>query len=883
MIDYSNFDIYIDNENRTRDIKSIIDDNGFFKISFFNMDKEYSFKKDRVVFFDKKEEINNNVFDYYKEIAQTIGLKLDYDNTYNDSTNSNHSQNSVETSIILSNMEDDIEKAPTTTILGKQYDNINKINVLSVLYHYINGTFSRKKAPETIIYPFGMNQSQKIAVENALSNQVSTIEGPPGTGKTQTILNIIANIIYNDQNVAVVSNNNSAVKNVLDKLKDNNVDFICAFLGSQTNKINFIDKQTGEYPKELKSWKIDNKQKETIISKIKFLTKELNEKLNIKMQISKIDKQIIDYEPELYYYKEHIIGNEIEDIVLGEVQSGKLMKFIIDYEYNYDKNTIFNKIRTLFIYGRLYFRLYRLSKTEVINTLQKIYYETKISELTKEKQKLNILLDSYNFDEIMKELSNLSLILFKDKLSLMQKKNTNDRRKYSLEDLWKDTKSFIKEYPVILSTTYSIRKTLSYKIMFDNLIIDEASQGDLVTGALAFSCSKNAVIVGDLKQLPNVIDSKDIKEIKRIAKKYHIDEKYELIVNNEPNSLLKSSLQVWKNIPHVLLHEHYRCEPKIINFCNEMFYNNELIIMTKKTERRSLLLEITDVDHSVNKHCNNKQIDTIQQVILPELKRQGYRNEDIGIIAPYRDQVAALKSALKTNIEIDTVHKFQGREKDVIIISSVDNEISEFVDNPNLLNVAVSRAKKYLIVLITDNKKNWSTNYGALKRYIEYNNQIIRYSHVSSVFDLLYKDKETEKKEYIKKKRIKDTQIAERLLQDVIDEVLLDDKFIKVKCYNYYALSDLVNDYSCLSIMEKEFISKDSHLDYLFFNSVDKKPICAIELNGVTYHKKGSRQERNDSIKKSIMNKIGIPLLTIWTSQTNCKQIIFDFLFECDI
>ena len=121
------------------------------------------------------------------------------------------------------------------------------------------------------------------------------------------------------------------------------------------------------------------------------------------------------------------------------------------------------------------------------------------------------------------------------------------------------------------------------------------------------------------------------------------------------------------------------------------------------------------------------------------------------------------------------------------------------------------------------------------------------------------------------------------MLQDVIDEVLLDDKFIKVKCYNYYALSDLVNDYSCLSIMEKEFISKDSHLDYLFFNSVDKKPICAIELNGVTYHKKGSRQERNDSIKKSIMNKIGIPLLTIWTSQTNCKQIIFDFLFECDI
>ena len=46
------------------------------------------------------------------------------------------------------------------------------------------------------VFPFGCNESQYQAVVNALSNRISIIEGPPGTGKTQTILNIIANLCF---------------------------------------------------------------------------------------------------------------------------------------------------------------------------------------------------------------------------------------------------------------------------------------------------------------------------------------------------------------------------------------------------------------------------------------------------------------------------------------------------------------------------------------------------------------------------------------------------------------------------------------------------------------------------------------------------------------
>ena len=70
-----------------------------------------------------------------------------------------------------------------------------------------------------MIYPFGLNQSQKLAVERALSSKISIIQGPPGTGKTQTILNMIANVVKKRKTVAVVSNNNSATHNVAENWK----------------------------------------------------------------------------------------------------------------------------------------------------------------------------------------------------------------------------------------------------------------------------------------------------------------------------------------------------------------------------------------------------------------------------------------------------------------------------------------------------------------------------------------------------------------------------------------------------------------------------------------------------------------------------------------
>lgn len=123
-----------------------------------------------------------------------------------------------------------------------QFDNISYVNEESVLALYLKGAL--EKSSETfdipVACPFGLNLSQAKALKMAFENRISIIEGPPGTGKTQTILNIISNAIIKGKTVAIVSNNNSATDNVYEKLEKYGFSFICAPLGNAENVESFF-------------------------------------------------------------------------------------------------------------------------------------------------------------------------------------------------------------------------------------------------------------------------------------------------------------------------------------------------------------------------------------------------------------------------------------------------------------------------------------------------------------------------------------------------------------------------------------------------------------------------------------------------------------------
>lgn len=91
---------------------------------------------------------------------------------------------------------------------------------------------------------------------------------------------------------------------------------------------------------------------------------------------------------------------------------------------------------------------------------------------------------------------------------------------------------FRQQYPVVLSTTFSARSCLFSDKQYDYVIMDEASQVSIDTGVLALTCAKNAVIVGDTLQLPNVVTAEDQAKLDAIMTQYNISSGYDCAKNS---------------------------------------------------------------------------------------------------------------------------------------------------------------------------------------------------------------------------------------------------------------------------------------------------------------------------------------------------------------
>ena len=532
-------------------------------------------------------------------------------------------------------------------------------------------------------------------------------------------------------------------------------------------------------------------------------------------------------------------------------------KLVFRFKYGINNKTFFN-----------------LSAERMIALCQSKYYPVKIAELTDEEKTLESSLKKFSFDNKMKEYSKLSMQLFK--AELLKKYNRNKRKQYTITELRSKSEEFIKDYPVIMSTTYSLRRSLAENVTYDFVIIDESSQVDLATGALALSCAKRAVIVGDLKQLPNVVDETTKEKTDLIFTSFNLPEPYRY----SNHSLLSSITGIFPNVPKTLLREHYRCHPKIIEFCNKNFYDNQLIILTEaKSEREPLIVYKTPKGNHARQKMNQRQIDVIINEIIPKEKLE---NVDLGIVTPYRNQTNALQQAFSgTQIKADTVDKFQGSENDVIILSTVDNEISEFTDNPNRLNVAISRAIKQLILVVNGNDSDKDSNIADLIRYIDYNNFSIKQSELCSIFDYLYKGYEQKRAEIISKSGNKSYFDSENLMYALISNTLKQDKFSKYDVVLHFPLRNIIRDFSKLDEQEQKYARhRSAHLDFLIYNKLGKEPVLAIEVDGFEYHKSGTEQAERDKKKDTILAKYGLPLLRFSTTGSGEKQKLIDKLNE---
>lgn len=761
-------------------------------------------------------------------------------------------------------------------LLAKRYRQIDFVDEKSALARYLSGKNdeSVSEKPSFIIYPFGCNKSQKKAVENALSNKLSVVQGPPGTGKTQTILTIIANLLVQNKTAELVSNNNSAVDNVREKLEGYGLSFLVASLGSSDNKKLFLTSQTGTYP-DISDWKMSAEEMRNGISRIRKLSESLDKYYEIQesrqnkiAELSQIDTESSHFS--LFF---QVLDNSGRCTMPSQKLISLLQRYSI-YFQSHERLSIAKRIAAVFFRKVLTWKESFSSGQDILTGFQSEFYRIRRKELQDEIDSLDGMISGFDMGGKQKELSDMSLRILKAFLYNRFGEKTS-RQVFTEDDLWYSPDSVLAEYPIITSTSFSSSSSLRSR-MYDYVIIDEASQCDIATGALSLLSAKNAVIVGDIRQLQNVVTEADRKYAESVFMKYDLPEPYKY----SSESFLASVCALFPDIPSVMLREHYRCQPWIIGFCNEKFYGNELIIMTDDEKRKDEIeLFLTAPGHHSREHANLRQAEVIAKEVLPSLPED---TGSIGIITPYQNNVRLIRSVIgRDDIKVDTIHSFQGREMDTIIFSTSDDIITEFSDSPMLINVAVSRAKHRFILVASSDPQPSASNIHDLISYISYSSFKPIRSGIVSVFDLLYEQSTKARMEFLANHRRISSYDSENLMFSAIEDIIGSPVFsrysFKVVCH--YPVRYLFRDTSVLSEDERLYLSRTgTHVDFLIYRAIGKEPVVAIEVDGFQYHKEGSRQHERDLLKDSIFSKYGFPLLRFRTNGSGECGRIQEFL-----
>ncbi|WP_246240545.1 AAA domain-containing protein [Anaerocolumna sedimenticola] len=634
--------------------------------------------------------------------------------------------------------------------------------------------------------------------------------------------------------------------------------------------------------------------KEELIQVIEVLNLKLNQLLRIDRKRAQIWQNLRAWQLEQEHFEEYYARQEIEEIdrlPLFKATPDRIVSFLVETslaeERNKSKKFLF-KLRLLFKYGVLDYKKLKQQELSILLSLQKEFYKQQTRKLEIEIAALDNKLASESFDDLLEKHQKYSERLFRK--CLYQSHNRLSESDFNKKNFKVRFQEFIKRFPIILSTTHALRRSVPQNYLLDYVIIDEASQVDLITGSLAFSCCRNVIIVGDIKQLPQITDEK-IKPMLKTAPSQQI-------YNYFQYNILSSIIGLYGNrLPREILREHYRCHPQIIEFCNQKYYDGKLIPYTNsklsdcplvlyKTAEGNHMRRITRGEKKGN--YNQRELDvTVEEVLKEHIATENYKN--IGFVTPYRKQANRAEQLLPGSIESDTVHKYQGREKDVMIMSTVLDTTREgqkglsFVDDPHMVNVAVSRAIRQF-VLVTDHNLFFKKgkDIGDLIRYIQYStlDENIIESKVISVFDLLYRQYSSKLISLKAKMNYNARYQSEEALRVLLEDILSEPRYNRYSYVQGMLLRNLLNTVDLLSSEELLFVNNRASLDFVVFYKQDKVCALVIEVDGFAYHENNPGQLQRDALKDAILAKYEVPILRLATNGSRERERIQSFLYE---
>jgi superfamily I DNA and/or RNA helicase len=585
----------------------------------------------------------------------------------------------------------------------KKRNDLDK-TAISFLVNNSGNTGSKNKFIPVL--PFTSNEYQINAIKKAFENHLTVITGPPGTGKSQFISNLVINFYLEGKTVLFVSHTNEAVGIVNQKINEQFSNLIL---------------RTGrkEYRQELKANFSD-----LLIDSAKITTESISKEeiknlwdriLFNRDKILKINRLLKQYESNYAILSD--ISKELPSD-LGSLKLGYSSKFsefqviqglIRELERIEGENFRFFEKLWYFLLPFLKYKKIKEIKTDINSILvESVIYEyiTNIKDTQNIQPDIVKIRKKNNRDRLKECLK--GFVIYSKNIAIYEEfKNSNKRfeieknikelenkyyelsrkyiRNFYLKDIAnkqkhigavntflnkvsssrisEDIDSYFFENAIEMlkiwsSTLKSLRRSFPLKPgVFDYVIFDEASQVDLPSAIPALYRAKKAIVVGDPKQLTHIAGiTKNLdKEIAKSNKLLEEKEYYPSKIRYCDTSLYFSAENSSYSSP-IFLNNHYRSEDEIIGLCNKTFYEERLKIMSSLDFSRfpaSLPLGIEWVNcsgevykHPAGSRINRKEVEAVIELYRDILKKVTKTDLTLGIVTPYRKQADAISEAV---------------------------------------------------------------------------------------------------------------------------------------------------------------------------------------------------------------------------------------------
>lgn len=557
-------------------------------------------------------------------------------------------------------------------------------------------------APTLNVGPLNAEQLQACA--SAMRHALTVVTGPPGTGKTETIVSIVASALVKDQRVLVASKNHQALDAVESRLLAiaPEAAFMVRTLDPRTERDQSLNDVLAQLINQPAAAIVP--QDETMLAGLAQLTSQREQTLALQSERRRLHTRLAEHIERRNARQPPLPGNPTP--ASAKPVQGLLAKLL----------GWFRRSSTASVQDSEG----RLPDGVDLATLEQCIRRDrdKLAGLPEPTDPVALGEQIALIAKPMLEqhLRSLASITESDRLAL-----TNAYRDRQLDGMthpdYPLAAQVIEHRPLWLASILGTPRRLPlHAALFDLVVFDEASQCDIASALPLLARSSRAVVVGDERQLA-FIPQIGARQDRNLMTAQGLPETGMGRYAQGRCSLFDLARSL-ENVPAVMLREQYRSAPQIVDYLNQSFYGNRLRSAINETQLKVPRgakpgLVWTDVPgrsglQQSGSNVNEEEAQAITKHLETLFLQEQYGGS-VGVITPFRHQVLALERALQSALPADTLQTadlrvatidgFQGQERDLILFSPVvfsgsPHSGQRFFENDwRRLNVAISRAR----------------------------------------------------------------------------------------------------------------------------------------------------------------------------------------------